>query len=186
MISFRCLWTTWNTIWSNTGYLLTSPLEGDKVSMFTHTYPHKPPRNIKVTTCNHQADFMCGLMSCLVVCKFRKSMVIHDTECPYWDEVSLNNTNHTSRPYSSLLWVHDLGGWKLIQFSSTWAVPITSTTFSHHHNVPISALSSLTAGHLYWNITVRVLTSDLKIVTSKSDLWPEPQGAICLLQKACW
>ena len=22
-----------------------------------------------------------------------KSMVIHDTECPYWDQVSLNNTN---------------------------------------------------------------------------------------------
>ena len=26
---------------------------------------------------------MCGLMSDLVICKFRKSMVIHDTECPY-------------------------------------------------------------------------------------------------------
>ena len=24
-----------------------------------------------------------------------KSMVIHDTECPYWDQVSLNNTNQT-------------------------------------------------------------------------------------------
>ena len=23
---------------------------------------------------------------------FMKSMVIHDTECPYWDQVSLNNT----------------------------------------------------------------------------------------------
>ena len=27
-----------------------------------------------------------------------KSMVIHDTECPYWDQVSLNNTNQT-KPY---------------------------------------------------------------------------------------
>ena len=26
---------------------------------------------------------------------FIKSMVIHDTECPYWDQVSLNNTNQT-------------------------------------------------------------------------------------------
>ena len=113
---------------------------------------------------------MCGLMSCLVVCKFRKSMVIHDTECPYWDEVSLNSTNHTSRSYSSLLWVHDLGGWKLIQFLSTQAVPITSTTFSHHHKVPISALSSLTAGHLYWNITVR--GSDLWSQDCDLKVWP--------------
>ena len=31
-------------------------LGGDKVSMLTHTYPHKPLRMIKVTICNHQAD----------------------------------------------------------------------------------------------------------------------------------
>ena len=28
----------------------------------------------------------------LVICKYKKSMVIHNTECPYWDQVSLNNT----------------------------------------------------------------------------------------------
>ena len=28
----------------------------DKVSMLTHTYPHKPPRKSEVTLCNHQAD----------------------------------------------------------------------------------------------------------------------------------
>ena len=39
-----------------------------------------------------QPTFMCGLMSNLVICKFRKSMVIHDTGCPYRDQVSLNNT----------------------------------------------------------------------------------------------
>ena len=32
-------------------------------------------------------------MSDLVICKFRKSMVIYDAECAYWDQVSLNNTN---------------------------------------------------------------------------------------------
>ena len=37
--------------------------------------------------------FMCGLMSDLVICKFRKCVVIHDPERPYWDPVSLNNTN---------------------------------------------------------------------------------------------
>ena len=34
---------------------------------------------------------MCGWMSDLVICKFRKSLFIHDTECPYGDQVSLNN-----------------------------------------------------------------------------------------------
>ena len=38
---------------------------------------------------------MCDLISDLVICKFRKSMVIHDTECPYRDQVSLYNTNQT-------------------------------------------------------------------------------------------
>ena len=33
-------------------------------------------------------------MSDLVICKFRKNLVIHDIECPYRDQVSLNNTNH--------------------------------------------------------------------------------------------
>ena len=41
------------------------------------------------------AHFMCGLMSGLVICKFGKIMVMHDTECLYWDQVSLNNTNQT-------------------------------------------------------------------------------------------
>ena len=34
--------------------LYIHPLKGDKVSMLTHTYPHKPLRKIEVTTCNHQ------------------------------------------------------------------------------------------------------------------------------------
>ena len=33
------------------------------------------------------AHFMCGLVSDLVICKFGKSIVIHDTECPYKDQV---------------------------------------------------------------------------------------------------
>ena len=37
---------------------------------------------------------MCGLMSDPVAWKFRKSMVIHDSECPYWEPVSLNNTDN--------------------------------------------------------------------------------------------
>ena len=37
-------------------------------------------------------------MSNLVIYKFRKSIVIHDNECPYWDQVSLNNTNTNTNP----------------------------------------------------------------------------------------
>ena len=33
-----------------------TPLGVHKVSMFNHTYPHKPLREIKVTICDHQAD----------------------------------------------------------------------------------------------------------------------------------
>ena len=46
-------------------------LRGDKVSMLTHTYPHKLLRKIKVTVCNYQVD--CphyDVMSNLVICKF--------------------------------------------------------------------------------------------------------------------
>ena len=50
-----------------------------------HTYPRKPPEE---DYSDHAitrliANLMCDLMSDLVICKFTKSMVIHDTECPY-------------------------------------------------------------------------------------------------------
>ena len=41
---------------------------------------------------------MCGLLSDLVICKFKKNMVLHDIECPHWNQVSLHNTN--TNPYS--------------------------------------------------------------------------------------
>ena len=65
------------------------------MNMLTHTYPHKPLRKIKVTICNHQADSPLYVSSDVWFgdWRFRKRMVIHDTECPYWDQVSLNNTN---------------------------------------------------------------------------------------------
>ena len=44
---------------------------GDKVSMLTHTYPHKARSKIEVTICKITrltAHFMCGLMSDLLIC----------------------------------------------------------------------------------------------------------------------
>ena len=45
-------------------------LEGDKVSMLTHTYSH-----------NHQADshFICYLMTDMVICKLKEHDVVYDT-----------------------------------------------------------------------------------------------------------
>ena len=66
------------------------------VSMLRYTYsqPHANPWGrfkwpYAITRLT--AHFTCGLMSDLVICKFRKSIIIHDTECRYWDQVSLNN-----------------------------------------------------------------------------------------------
>ena len=59
------------------------------------------------------AHFMCGLTSDLVICKFWKSMVMHDTECPYWDQVLSNNTNSTQlthRYLSFLMYMSHLRG----------------------------------------------------------------------------
>ena len=58
---------------------------GDKVSILTNTYTHKPLRKIKVTICNHQADTQ--LMSDLVTCKFRK----------VWSYMTLNALTETRR-----------------------------------------------------------------------------------------
>ena len=40
---------------------------------------------------------------------FIKSMVIYDTECPYWDQVSLNNTNKQTYLVSQNWWVLSTG-----------------------------------------------------------------------------
>ena len=46
----------------------------DKVSMLTHTYPHNPWGRLKLPygITRLTAHFMCGLMSDLVICKFKK------------------------------------------------------------------------------------------------------------------
>ena len=82
------------------GFLLIAlfPLGGDKVSLLTHTYPHKTLRKIKVATCNHQADssITCGLMSDLVICKFRKVWscmtpnVLTEIRCPLTTQTQPN------------------------------------------------------------------------------------------------
>ena len=66
-----------------------------------------PLRNIEVTICKHQADspFYVWPDVWSGICKLKKSMIIHDTECPYWDQVSLNNTNQTKPGWKPTLCV---------------------------------------------------------------------------------
>ena len=56
---------------------------GDKVSMLTHTYPHKTLRKIEwpSAVCRLTTHLTSGLMSDPVICELRMSMAIHDTEC---------------------------------------------------------------------------------------------------------
>ena len=57
--------------------------------MLTHTHPPKPPRKIKVTICSQQADSPLYAWSDVWSgdLQVQKSLVIHDTECPYWNQV---------------------------------------------------------------------------------------------------
>ena len=87
-----------------------SPL-GDKESMLTHIYPHKARRKIDHMQ-NHQADsplYVWPYVWSADLHLLIKSMVIHDTECPYWDQVSLNNTNQTCPRHNSALTVQKSG-----------------------------------------------------------------------------
>ena len=82
-----------------------SPLWGDKVSMLIHIYSHKPWRKIEVTISAKSPGWQPTL--CVVWClicwfaSYKKSMVIHDTTCPYWDQVSLKQHN-TKQNHSHL------------------------------------------------------------------------------------
>ena len=58
-----------------------------------YTYPHKPLRKIKVTICNHQADS--PLYVWTDVWSGDWKVLETDTEGPYWDQVSLNDTSQT-------------------------------------------------------------------------------------------
>ena len=87
-----------------------SPLD-DKVSMLTHIYPHKARRKIDHMQ-NHQADsplYVWPYVWSADLHLLIKSMVIHDTECPYWDQVSLNNTSQTCPRRNSALIVQKSG-----------------------------------------------------------------------------
>ena len=67
-------------------------IRGDKVSILTHTYPHKPPRKIKWPSAPGWQRTL-SVAWCLIwrFTNIEKSIVmrIHDPKCSYWDQVSL-------------------------------------------------------------------------------------------------
>ena len=92
-----CLLSLWLTLW------------GDKVSMLTHAYPHKFQKQIKWSS--GITRLTVHVTWCLIswFASIEKSMVIHDTEYLYWDQVSLNNTLKLS------LWL-TLIGWMWVTY----------------------------------------------------------------------
>ena len=61
------------------------------LGVLTCTYPHKPLKKIKMYICNHQVDSPFGVW--FDVCPGdlqakKKNLVLHDTECPYWGQLS--------------------------------------------------------------------------------------------------
>ena len=93
-------------------YFFWAPL-GDKVStgMLTHIYPHKAWRKIEVIICKITGDsplYMWPDVWSADLDLLIKSMVIHDTQCPYWDQVSLNNTNQTKLFLNLLWWEYEI------------------------------------------------------------------------------
>ena len=68
-VPIKCLFACLKISLSFPKYLI---LRGNQVSRSSHTYPDKPWRNIKVSTCNRQTDRPLYVWSDLVICKFGK------------------------------------------------------------------------------------------------------------------
>ena len=109
----------------------TFTLWGDKVSMLTHIYLHKPQRKIELTICKITrltAHFMCGLMSDLLICKFIK------TYGHTWHRMSLlrpgvikpHKTKPNQRKHYGLKFC--LPDWQVAYLSAKWHVPCQWTS----------------------------------------------------------
>ena len=92
------------TYWPLLYFIQCIPARDYPQGLVTHTYPHKPVRNIKVTICNSPADCKIANIEQDQNCKHR-SRIIYDAEYP--NQLSLNNT------CPRLLWVLAMEFWLL-------------------------------------------------------------------------
>ena len=100
---------TLSTAVSNTGNITfeIKPWEINNVFTFKNVVHTQNIRKIKVTTFSHQVDSPFYFWTDVCSAKQRKGMVMHDTEHPYWNQVSLNNTtfhNYRISPFEHHLW----------------------------------------------------------------------------------
>ena len=95
---FWCIVYNWSVVVWDPKDCLT--LGGDKVSMLTLAYPHKPLRKIKVTICNHQADRTLCVAWCLIwwIASLEKLWSSMDTKCPYWEPGVIKQPNPNPNP----------------------------------------------------------------------------------------
>ena len=72
-------------------HITASTVGGDRASFNTYML-HKPLTKIKVAICDHHFDIL--LVTWYLPWWFLQAerVVMHDTEYPYWDQVSLNST----------------------------------------------------------------------------------------------
>ena len=70
-------------------------LRGDKVSMLSHMYPHKPLRKIELIIRKHHAGSPLYVWPIVWSGDLQFQKKYGHTKCPYWDQVSLNNTSQT-------------------------------------------------------------------------------------------
>ena len=96
------------------------------------------------------------------------NMVIHDTECPYWDQVSLNSPNLPTSPSPSLIMIplpplhHTVYGhtWHRMSLLKPGVKQPKSTqlSLSHCHNVPIVPFCTILFRTVWSYMTPNVLT----------------------------
>ena len=75
------------------------------------------------------AHFTCGLYLIWWFASIGKSVVKHDTECPYWDQMSLNNTQAQTKWWYMLRYMRSLN-----MFCLLWTVVVPDTWWSVHEN----------------------------------------------------
>ena len=105
------------------------------VIMFIHAYPHKPLRKIKVAICNRPADSPFYLWPNVRFGNLQTedNIVTRDTESPYCNQVSINNTNTISRVHYVFIkhnytqYIMHRSGWHL------WWEHYVSTKHNHEY-----------------------------------------------------
>ena len=125
------------------------------------------------------AHFVCSLMSDQVICKFRKRMVLHDATCPYWDQVSLNNTepNHVILSFIVNCLLQNCGN-NLIRAVILWTLKSSSNRTtpsirdSTHSGEEVSSLSSTSTSSI---------SSSSSSSSSWMNVWLDFVQKVCLV-----